>query len=55
MLKDGIEAQYEGNQTQEELGVRVQRRKERYAESIGTASSWKARLKPAVSVESVVF
>ena len=31
------------------------RRKERYAESIGGASSWKNRLKPAVSVDAVTF
>jgi RNA polymerase sigma factor for flagellar operon FliA len=55
MLKEGIQAQYEGPQDEENVGARVARRKERYADSIGEASSWKSRLKPAVSVESVTF
>ncbi len=55
MLKEGIEAQYDGSSVEEPVGARVQRRKERYADSIGEASSWKSRLKPAVSVEAVVF
>lgn len=56
MLKEGIEAQYDGpEEPAEEVGARVARRKERYADSIGDASSWKSRLKPAVSVESVTF
>ena len=55
MLKEGIQAQYQQQAPQENVGARVARRKERYAESIGEASSWKSRLKPAVSVESVTF
>ena len=55
MLKEGIQAQYQQQAPEENVGARVARRKERYAESIGEASSWKSRLKPAVSVESVTF
>ena len=55
MLKEGIEAQYDAPAESENLGARVQRRKERYADSIGEASNWKSRLKPAISVEAVVF
>ena len=55
MLKEGIEAQYDAPADSDAVGARVQRRKERYAESIGEASSWKSRLKPAVSVEAITF
>ncbi len=55
MLKEGIQAQYETSSAEENVGARVARRKEQYADSIGTASSWKGRLKPAVSVESITF
>lgn len=55
MLKEGIEAQYEAPSETDAVGARVQRRKERYAESIGEASNWKNRLKPAVSVEAITF
>jgi RNA polymerase sigma factor FliA len=55
MLKDGIEAQYDRPNADEQVGARVARRKERYAEAIGEASSWKTRLRPAVSVEAVTF
>jgi RNA polymerase sigma factor for flagellar operon FliA len=52
VLKEGLEAQYDAPAR---VGVRVQRRKERYSDSIGEASNWKSRLKPAISVEAVVF
>ena len=39
MLKEGIQAQYQQQAPQENVGARVARRKERYAESIGEASS----------------
>ncbi len=55
MLKDGIEAQYDQPAPEEQVGARVARRKERYADAIGEASSWKTRLRPAVSVEAVTF
>ncbi len=55
MLKEGIQAQYQAPEAEQQVGARVARRKERYADSIGEASSWKNRLKPAVSVESVTF
>jgi RNA polymerase sigma factor FliA len=55
MLKDGIEAQYDSPSEDDQVGTRVARRKERYAEAIGGASAWKTRLRPAVSVEAVTF
>ena len=55
MLKEGIQAQYQAPSEEENVGARVARRKERYADSIGEASSWKSRLKPAMSVEAVTF
>lgn len=45
MLKEGIEAQYEPSAEADEASSRVARRKARYADAIGEASSWKSRLK----------
>jgi RNA polymerase sigma factor for flagellar operon FliA len=52
MLREGIEAQYEQPAVPEPVG-RVARRKVRYAESIGEASAWKDRLRPASTIDAL--
>lgn len=55
MLRDGIESQYDAPAEDVQVGARVARRKERYAEAITGASHWRNRLDQQVSVEQVTF
>lgn len=49
MLREGIEAQYDGPGSSADAAGRVARRKATYAAAIGTQSSWKSRLDRAAS------
>lgn len=54
MLREGIEAQYEGTvQSPDEVKGRVARRKARYATAISEASSWKERVVDLPSHETL--
>ena len=57
MLRDGIESQYDtpAEEDAPQVGARVARRKERYADAITTASHWRNRLNQQVSIEQVTF